>query len=86
MGPPIQVTLYDAHTLGLIAEFNVSGDDSPTPNFVFSADSKTLFVSSERMSMHMISLHESKLPGHQVLGLALSINLLTTRLLMAPDC
>jgi len=42
--PASQVALYDAHTLTLAGQFNVSGDVSSASSLLFSADSKTLFM------------------------------------------
>jgi hypothetical protein len=45
--PASQVAFYDAHTLTLLAQFDVKGDVSSASELLFSADSKTLFVSSD---------------------------------------
>ena len=45
--PASQIALYDAHTLTLVAQFNVNGDVSSASALLFSADSKTLFVASD---------------------------------------
>jgi WD40 repeat protein len=41
---PTSVSLYDAHTLNQVGQFNVAGDTSSASDLVFSADSKTLYV------------------------------------------
>ena len=41
---PNQALLYNAHTLALVATFDVSGDVSSASGMFFSPDSKTLFV------------------------------------------
>ncbi len=46
---PDQVLLYDAHTLNLISQFSVSGDTSSANGMFFSADSKTLYVPTDRI-------------------------------------
>lgn len=41
---PNQVGIYDAHSLNQIAVFNVAGETGSDSDFIFSADSTTLFV------------------------------------------
>lgn len=60
--PPLQVDLYDAQTLVLIAQFSISGDDASLTNFVFSADSKTLFASSATI-IYAYNIAAKKLVG-----------------------
>jgi hypothetical protein len=43
-GQSNQVVLYNAHTLAQVIQFSVAGDTSSAANFIFSADSQTLFV------------------------------------------
>ena len=43
---PKQIVLYDAHTLNQLSTFTASGDVGSASQFVFSADSQTLYVPS----------------------------------------
>jgi hypothetical protein len=59
---PDQAVLYDGHTLKVVAQFNVGGDTSSASGFLFSADSKTLFVPSSTI------IYAYDVASHQQIG------------------
>ncbi len=58
-----QVLLFNAQTLGLVAEFPVAALVSNDTAFVFSADSKTLFVPDENGLIYAYSVATQQLTG-----------------------
>jgi YVTN family beta-propeller protein len=62
------VTLYDAQTLNVVAQFSVSGDTSSDSGFFVSADSTTLFTPTDEI------IYAYDLTSHQQIGWTPNIN------------